>query len=434
MRVHLIDSTLRDGEQAPGVVFAHAEKLAMAAALAVAGVPELEAGTPAIDEEERADLAAIVNLGLPCRITAWCRATAADLDHAAQCDVDSVHISFPVSAILLGAFGKEEGWLWNALPETLERARGRFHYVSVGAQDASRSEAALLDRFVLAARDAGACRVRVADTVGIWNPRQAWRAFRRLRRIAGSRLSLEFHGHNDLGMATANTVSAVEGGADAASVTVNGLGERAGNAPLEEVVMALRHTLARESGVDTARLAALCELVAHHSRRAIHRAKPITGADAFRHESGIHTAALLKDPAAYEPFPCEEVGCKREPFAIGKHSGSAGLQSLLAAGGIEMPASLYPRILSAVRRRARARKGAVSAQELAAIAREFLAPGGAPDHQQCSSSLPHAGQRIGRPAVPDERRRPVGIHGGGDAAGGRVAGGLLLPGPPGGAH
>ena len=374
-RVHLIDSTLRDGEQAPGVVFSRAEKLEIASALAAAGIPELEAGTPAIDEEERADLNAIVNLRLACRITAWCRATAQDLEHAASCGVDSVHISFPVSPILLSAFGKSERWLWNSLPEIVGRAHARFKHVSAGAQDASRADALLLDRFVLAARDAGACRIRIADTVGIWNPRQAWRCFHRLRTMAGNALSLEFHGHNDLGMATANTVSAVEGGADVVSVTVNGLGERAGNAPLEEVVMALRHTLGRESGVDTSRLRTLCELVANRSRRSIHRAKPVTGADAFRHESGIHTAALLKNPTAYQPFPSEETGRPTEPFVIGKHSGSAGVHSLLAASGISVPASLCPEILSAVRRLARERKGAVSPQELAAIARESMNDG-----------------------------------------------------------
>jgi len=370
--VHLIDSTLRDGEQAPGVVFSHSEKLEIAAAIAAAGVPELEAGTPAIDEEERADLRAIVDLRLGCRITAWCRAIAQDLDLAASCCVDSVHISFPVSPILLGGLGKDEGWLWSGLLEMVGRARSRFRLVSVGAQDASRADATLLGKFAQAARAAGACRVRVADTVGIWNPLQVWRCFRRLREAAGGLLSLEFHGHNDLGMATANTISAIEGGADAVSVTVNGLGERAGNAPLEEVAMALRHTLESDAGIDTSRLSALCELVARRSERPIHAAKPITGGDVYRHESGIHTAALLKNPTAYQPFRSEETGRMPQPFVIGKHSGSAGVQSALAANGISVPATLGPEILSEVRRRARERKGAVSPQELAMIAQELL--------------------------------------------------------------
>lgn len=177
-------------------------------------------------------------------------------------------------------------------------------------------------------------------------------------------------------MATANTVSGVAAGADAVSVTVNGLGEPAGNAPLEEVAMALRHTLGRDSGIETSRLGALCRLVANRARRSIHRAKPIVGADVYRHESGLHTAPLLKDPTAYQPFPAQETGRTPEAFVIGKHSGAAGVKVLLADSGIAVPASLcpeiLPEILKEVRRRARERKASVSPQELAAIARELV--------------------------------------------------------------
>jgi homocitrate synthase NifV len=274
--------------------------------------------------------------------------------------------------VLFAAFGKDESWLWSNLPEMVGRARARFRHVSVGAQDASRADPALVRKFVLLARDAGAYRVRIADTVGVWNPRQTWLCFRKLRRAAGERLCLEFHGHNDLGMATANTISAVEGGADAASVTVNGLGERAGNAPLEEVVMALLYTVGVDSGVHTAGIGPLCELVANRSGRSMHATKPITGRDVFRHESGIHTAALLKDPAAYQPMTTAEVGRAPESFAIGKHSGTAGVRAILTAGGITVPPTLYPELLAAVRRHARAKKCGLSAPELAAIAQQLI--------------------------------------------------------------
>ena len=371
-KVHLIDSTLRDGEQAPGVVFSRADKLELAAALVAIGVPELEAGTPAIDEEERSDLRALLGANLGCRMTAWCRAAEMDLKHAEACGFRSVHISFPVSPLLLAAMGKAESWLWHQLPALIARALKNFAYVSVGAQDASRAVAKLLERFIAIARDAGTHRVRIADTVGIWNPHRVWNCFRSLRATAGERLTLEFHGHNDLGMATANTISAVEGGADAVSVTVNGLGERAGNAPLEEVVMALRHTMGRDTGVDTAGIRALCEMIAGHSGRIIHASKPLTGGDAFRHESGIHVAALLRDPLSYQPFLHAEVGRAPERFVIGKHSGTAGIHAILQAEGISTSAPFDRAVLSAVRRRARATKAGVGVRELVAIARDLL--------------------------------------------------------------
>jgi homocitrate synthase NifV len=249
-----------------------------------------------------------------------------------------------------------------------------FRYVSVGAQDASRSDNTLLERFVISAKDAGACRVRIADTVGIWDPRRVWECFGRLRTCVGDTFHLEFHGHNDLGMATANTVAAVDGGADCVSVTVNGVGERAGNAALEEVVMALRHCLERECGLDSTGLNRVCALVARASGRPIPPAKPITGIAAFQHESGIHCHALMKDRIAYQPFAEEEVGRTRAPFVIGKHSGLASVQAALITFGVSPPKEVSSDLMARIRHRARAKKRSLTMDELHSLVADIQTP------------------------------------------------------------
>lgn len=346
--VVLCDTTLRDGEQTAGVAFSLAEKRAIARALEGAGLAEIELGVAAMGPTEIAEirsLAADLRHAVP---VVWCRLRPEDFEAAAACGVRRLHVAAPASnRQMAGKLRVGADWVRRELAAWVGRATQAGFAVSVGAEDASRADPAFLADLAGVAARAGAIRFRLADTLGILDPFGAHDLVAGLLpRLA---LPLEFHAHNDFGMATANTLAAARAGASHLSVTVNGLGERAGNAALEEVA-AVMAALGRPTGIALDQLCALSDLVARASGRPVPVAKPIVGDAVFTHEAGIHVDGLLKDRATYESaaLPPERFG-RAHRLVAGKHSGLAGLSRALAEAGLPHDEATLRTLLPALR-------------------------------------------------------------------------------------
>ncbi|MFB6105524.1 MAG: 2-isopropylmalate synthase [Halobacteriaceae archaeon] len=329
--VEFLDTTLRDGEQAPGVSLTPAEKRDIARRLDRVGVSVIEAGSACTSADERATIAEVTDLDLDATVTSFARGVQVDVDRAMEVNVDGVHLVVPASdRHIEGKVGTDRESVVANTADLVEYATDHGLWVEVIGEDGSRADLDFLEELMAASMDAGADRVCWADTVGHASPEEAYRGVSRLAELG----PVSTHTHDDLGLGMTNALASVAAGADLVHATVNGIGERAGNVALEELAVTLWHRYDQDD-LDLTELYPLAERVADATGIPLAPNKAVVGENAFTHESGIHTDGTLKDEAMYEPYPPEAVGRQRR-LVVGKHAGRAGVKAALEEHGVDV--------------------------------------------------------------------------------------------------
>lgn len=331
-KIRIFDTTLRDGEQTPGISVSPEQKLQIAIKLDDLGVDAIEAGFPTVSQGERQAIKDIVRQGLRAEICGLARTVQGDIDAALDCDLGYIHLFIATSDIHMKYKLKLNR------DQVLERAVWAVEYakkhgvqIEFSAEDATRSEISFVKEVFRAVSQSGADRIDIPDTVGYSTPESISRLVKDVGTI--SSLPISMHCHDDLGLAVANTISGINAGASCAQVTVNGIGERAGNASLEEVVMALQCLYRSPHGIKTELLYETSKFVSNAMGIIVQPNKAIIGENAFGHESGIHTHGIINNPLTYEPISPELVGRKRW-LQAGKHAGAHGIKAMLEEFGV----------------------------------------------------------------------------------------------------
>ncbi|HET6403648.1 MAG TPA: homocitrate synthase [Candidatus Thermoplasmatota archaeon] len=366
----LLDSTLREGEQTPGVDFTLEQKLDIARRLDAFGVEYIEAGHPAVSTEIFHAVREVARLGLDAEIVAHSRAMKSDIDLALKADADWVGIFFSVADKRLeDTFRKNIDQATSLIQDCVSYAKAHGLKVRYTPEDTVRSDMEKVIRVGRAAAEAGADRISVADTTGYMTPSRMFAFVSQLREALPRSAAVGVHCHNDLGMAVANSYAAVEAGAEVVDVTVNGLGERTGIAPLAETAVALKIRGGAQNAWNLQLLPELSAVVERDSRIPVWRQAPIVGANAFTHNAGLHVAAVLMRPEHYESIPAELVGRTRR-LVVDKMAGRPTVKYRLEALGLDASDDMVDAVLAYVKRR---RINDASDEDLARIHEDIVA-------------------------------------------------------------
>ncbi|MDD5503097.1 MAG: homoaconitate hydratase [Candidatus Thermoplasmatota archaeon] len=372
-KIVVYDSTLRDGEQMPGIAYSLEQKLEIARKLDEIGVHQIEAGFPPVGEGERKAIRAIAREGLNADILCLSRINKEDIAQAAECEADMAMLFIASSDLHLKCKLNmtQEQVLAKSL-DCIDYANDHGVKVSFSTEDSTRTEESFLRRLYRETSKAKVGRVGLTDTVGCASPDAIAHLVKIIKEEAHG-LPVSVHCHNDFGLALANAIAGLEAGAPlqemAVATTVGGFGERSGNVSLEQFVGAMKFIYSRDIGIKTEGLADLCRLVSKYSKVPIHPNAPLVGENAFRHESGIHAAAVLKNPATYEPIAPELVGNSRR-LMLGKHSGSAVVKAMLAENGLCATEAQLQKIIGAVK--TAGEKGTVQREQFVKIAKGII--------------------------------------------------------------
>lgn len=345
--VRILDTTLRDGEQTPGVAITVDEKIRIAKKLDKLGVDTIEIGFPAASEGERTAARKVLKQGLEAQICGLARTLRNDLDAAIDCGVDYIHTfigTSPIHREFKLKLGKED--ILSKAVDAVDYIKDHGILAEFSAEDATRTELNYLKDIYGAVQDAGADFINVPDTVGVMVPASMSLLVSELKK--NIKIPISVHCHDDFGLAVANTLSAVEVGAQQAHATINGLGERAGNASLEEVVMALVTSYGIKTNIKTELLVDTSQLVSRITGVKMPPNKAIVGENAFAHEAGIHVHGVLQKAETYEPITPEMVGHTRK-IVLGKHTGANAIKSKLDKYGIEMNDEQFKKLFNQIK-------------------------------------------------------------------------------------